>query len=138
MPELLAKEELKALKVEGKQSFTQPPPRFTEATLVKELEDKNIGRPSTYAPIVATLTERKYVSREKKSLLPTELGFIVNDLMEEYFKDIVDAGFTADMEDKLDDVEIKNLHWKNIVRNFYTGFSEELKFADYSDRKSVV
>ena len=138
LPELLAKEELKALKVEGKQSFTQPPPRFTEATLVKELEDKNIGRPSTYAPIVATLTERKYVSREKKSLLPTELGFIVNDLMEEYFKDIVDAGFTADMEDKLDDVEIKNLHWKNIVRNFYTGFSEELKFADSKIEKVEI
>lgn len=138
LPELFIEEELKASKVEGKQNFTQPPARFTEATLVKELEDKNIGRPSTYAPIVATLTERKYVSREKKSLVPTELGFIVNDLMEEYFKEIVDAGFTADMEDKLDDVEIKNLHWKNIVRNFYTGFSEELKFADSKIEKVQI
>ena len=87
--------------------------------MVKDLEEKNIGRPSTYAPIIATLLERKYISREKKTLIPTELGFVVTDLMEDYFKEIVDTGFTADMEDRLDEVEVKALNWKEIVRDFY-------------------
>ncbi len=130
LPELLEGEDLKAEKIEGKQNFTQPPARFSEATLVKELEEKNIGRPSTYAPIVATLIDRKYVTREKKALIPSDLGFIVNDLMEEYFKDIVDAGFTAGMEDQLDDVEVKNFPWKKIVSDFYAAFSKELEYAD--------
>lgn len=112
------------------QNFTQPPARYTEASLVKDLEEKNIGRPSTYAPIIATLMDRKYVSREKKSLFPTELGFIVIDLMEKYFKEIVDVGFTSDLEDRLDDVEIKNLNWKEIVSDFYKILKVELEVAD--------
>ena len=87
------------------QHFTQPPPRFTEATLVRALEDMGIGRPSTYAPTIYTITSRGYVEREKRTLIPTELGFIVNDLMMDYFADIVDYQFTADMEERLDSVE---------------------------------
>jgi len=119
----------------SEQNFTQPPPRYSEATLVKELEDKNIGRPSTYAPIIATLIERKYVIREKKVLKPTELGLVVTDLMETYFKEIVDAGFTADMEDKLDDIEVNNTEWRAIVRDFYKTLEEDLKVADEAIEK---
>ena len=109
LPSLEEGEKLENTDIKGEQNFTQPPSRYTEASLVKELEEKNIGRPSTYAPIVATLSERKYVTREKKSLVPTELGFLVTGLMEEYFREIVDVNFTADMEDKLDDVEIEKV-----------------------------
>ena len=130
LPEIEEGEELKAEKAEGEQKFTEPPARFTEASLVKELEDRNIGRPSTYAPIIATILERKYIVREKKVLVPTDLGFVVTGLMEEYFKEIVDAGFTAEMEDKLDDVEAKDLDWKKIIRDFYGPFKEELDIAD--------
>ena len=130
LPEIEEGEELKAEKVEGEQKFTEPPARFTEASLVKELEERNIGRPSTYAPIIATILERKYIVREKKVLVPTDLGFVVTGLMEEYFKEIVDAGFTAEMEDKLDDVEAKDLDWKKIIRDFYGPFKEELDIAD--------
>ena len=130
LPEIEEGEELKAEKAEGEQKFTEPPARFTEASLVKELEERNIGRPSTYAPIIATILERKYIVREKKVLVPTDLGFVVTGLMEEYFKEIVDAGFTAEMEDKLDDVEAKDLDWKKIVRDFYGPFKEELDIAD--------
>ncbi|MCR4668655.1 MAG: type I DNA topoisomerase [Clostridia bacterium] len=130
LPELVPGETLKAESVTGEQAFTQPPARYTEASLVRELEEKNIGRPSTYAPIVSTLSERKYVSREKRALKPTELGEVVNELMEENFKDIVDVNFTAGMEDKLDDVEVHDRDWKEVVRDFYGPFSEELKAAD--------
>lgn len=130
LPDIKENEELKALKVEGEQNFTQPPARFTEASLVKELEEKNIGRPSTYAPIVATLQDRNYISKEKKSLIPTELGFIVIDMMTKYFKEIVDVGFTAQMEDNLDDIEIKGVNWKGVVEDFYGTLKEELDVAD--------
>lgn len=138
LPHLEEGEKLDLKDVSGEQNFTQPPSRFTEASLVKDLEEKNIGRPSTYAPIVATLIERKYVSREKKTLIPTDLGFLVTKLMEEYFKEIVDAGFTAGMEDKLDDVEIKDLDWKSIVRDFYGTLKEELEVADKAIEKVEV
>lgn len=138
LPHLEEGEKLNLKDVSGEQNFTQPPSRFTEASLVKDLEEKNIGRPSTYAPIVATLIERKYVSREKKTLIPTDLGFLVTKLMEEYFKEIVDAGFTAGMEDKLDDVEIKDLDWKSIVRDFYGTLKEELEVADKAIEKVEV
>lgn len=130
LPDLEEGETLKAEAVRGEQKFTEPPARFTEASLVKELEERNIGRPSTYAPIIATILERKYISREKKTLIPTELGFVVTGMMEEYFKEIVDAGFTAEMEDKLDDVEAKDMDWKQIIRDFYAPFKEELDIAD--------
>lgn len=112
------------------QKFTQPPARFTEASLVKEMEDKNIGRPSTYASTIAILFARKYIKREKKSLMPTKLGFDVTGILEDYFSDIVDVEFTGEMEDKLDSVELGNDDWHNVVSDFYTGFSEELKKAD--------
>jgi DNA topoisomerase I, bacterial len=130
LPQLTEGEELAADDVRGEQSFTQPPARFTEASLVKILEEKDIGRPSTYAPIVATLLARKYISREKKTLVPTELGFIVTDMMEEYFKEIVDTAFTSNMEDRLDQIEIRDTDWKDIIREFYSGFEKELKYAD--------
>ncbi|MBF1142377.1 MAG: type I DNA topoisomerase [[Eubacterium] sulci] len=138
LPSLEKGEKLKAESLKGEQSFTQPPARYTEASLVKELEDKDIGRPSTYAPIVSTLTERKYVGREKKALKPTELGFLVNDLMEEYFKDIVDAGFTANMENRLDDVEVGSQKWKDLISEFYGPFKKELDIADSAIEKIVV
>ena len=135
LPELSEGENLTAESTDCEQKFTEPPARFTEASLVKELEEKNIGRPSTYAPIIATILERKYVSREKKTLIPTELGFVVTGLMEEYFKEIVDVGFTADMEDKLDDVEAKDANWKEIIRDFYGPLKEELEIADKAIEK---
>ena len=135
LPELSEGEEMEAREVSSEQKFTEPPSRFTEASLVKDLEEKNIGRPSTYAPIIATLLERKYISREKKVLVPTDLGFLVTDLMEQYFKEIVDAGFTADMEDKLDDIEAKDLNWKQVVRDFYGPLKEELDVADKAIEK---
>lgn len=138
LPSLEKDEKLKVESLKGEQSFTQPPARYTEASLVKELEDKDIGRPSTYAPIVSTLTERKYVGREKKALKPTELGFLVNDLMEEYFKDIVDAGFTANMENRLDDVEVGSQKWKDLISEFYGPFKKELDIADSAIEKIVV
>ena len=122
----------------SEQNFTQPPSRYSEASLVKDLEEKDIGRPSTYAPIIATLIERKYVTREKKMLKPTDLGFIVTELMETYFKEIVDAGFTADLEDKLDDIEVKNIEWKTIVGDFYEILEQELKVADDAIEKATI
>ncbi len=130
LPELKEEEKLIPKSIEGEQNFTQPPNRFTEAGLIKELEDKDIGRPSTYAPIVATLTDRKYVKRSKKTLIPTELGMTVTDLLKEYFKDILDVDFTANMEDQLDDVEMGSTQWKDVIRNFYKGFEKELEVAN--------
>ena len=135
LPELTEGEELKAEDITSEQKFTEPPSRFTEASLVKDLEEKNIGRPSTYAPIIATLLDRKYIKREKKTLLPTDLGFLVTELMEQYFTEIVDAGFTAEMEDKLDDIEAKDLNWKQVVREFYGPLKEELEAADKAIEK---
>lgn len=138
LPSLEEGEKLENTDIKGEQNFTQPPSRYTEASLVKELEEKNIGRPSTYAPIVATLSERKYVTREKKSLVPTELGFLVTGLMEEYFREIVDVNFTANMEDKLDDVEIEKLEWKTVIRDFYGPFAKELAAADEAIEKVEI
>lgn len=130
LPELQEEEKLIPKSIEGEQNYTQPSNRFTEAGLIKELEDKDIGRPSTYAPIVATLTDRKYVRRSKKTLIPTELGITVTDLLKEYFKDILDVDFTANMEDQLDDVEIGSVKWKDVIKNFYKGFEKELEVAN--------
>lgn len=138
LPHLEKGQEVDLEDIKGEQNFTQPPARFTEASLVKELEERNIGRPSTYAPVVGTLTDRKYVKREKKTLLPTELGFHVIGLLEEYFKDIVDAGFTASMEDKLDGVEAEGTEWKNIIREFYDPFRQDLEKADAAIEKVKI
>ena len=139
LPELTAGEALEAKEVTAEQSFTQPPPRFTEASLVKELEERNIGRPSTFVPIIATLTERRgYVERDKKSLLPTDLGFVVTELLEKYFREIVDSGFTAGMEDKLDDIESDGRDWRGIVSDFYDVLKDELIVADTEIEKIII
>lgn len=130
IPELQENEQLDLKKLEDKQHFTQPPQRYTEATLVKTLEEKGIGRPSTYAPIITTILARGYVEREKKFLLPTELGRIINDLMKNNFKDIVDVQFTAQMEKKLDDVEEGTKKWEEVMKEFYDPFAETLKAAE--------
>ncbi|MDR1291800.1 MAG: type I DNA topoisomerase [Clostridiales Family XIII bacterium] len=138
LPDIHEGEDVSLDELKPEQNFTQPPPRFTEASLVKELEEKDIGRPSTYVPIIATLTDRKYVTREKKSLQPTELGFTVTELMENYFNEIVDAGFTARMEDRLDDIEVKGAEWHAIVADFYGILSEELEVADKEIEKVEI
>lgn len=130
IPDLEEKEQLKLKKIEEKQHFTQPPLRYTEATLVKSLEEKGIGRPSTYAPIITTILARGYVEKDKKYLLPTELGKIVNDLMKNHFKDIVDVYFTAQWEKKLDEVEEGTKKWEEIIRDFYGPFAQTLKGAE--------
>lgn len=135
LPSLEVGEKLELTELLAEQNFTQPPARFTEASLVKDLEEKDIGRPSTYAPIIATIIDRKYVTREKKTLTPTELGFIVTQMMEEYFREIVDTGFTADMEDKLDAVEVKDTDWKDIIRGYYGTLAKELEIADKEIKK---
>ena len=130
IPELVQDEKLLLKKLEEKQHFTQPPQRYTEATLVKALEEKGIGRPSTYAPIITTILARGYVEKEKKYLKPTELGRIVNDLMKSNFSDIVDVQFTAQMEKKLDDVEEGSKRWVDLMKDFYGPFEEMLKKAE--------
>ncbi len=130
LPELTEGQKLKLKELNPAQHFTQPPPRYTEASLVKAMEEDGIGRPSTYAPTIATITARGYVAREGKSLYPTELGYIVTDLMKEYFKDIVDVAFTANMEDKIEDVADGDMNWKQVVREFYEPFEKTLKEAE--------
>ena len=120
LPELIEKEELK-------QSFTEPPPRYTEASLVKALEEKDIGRPSTYSPIITTILERRYVEKDKKQLAPTELGKIVNNLLMENFGDVINVDFTANIENQFDNVAEGKEEWKQIIRNFYTPFEETIK-----------
>lgn len=130
IPELNEKDQLDLKKIEDKQHFTQPPLRYTEATLVKVLEEKGIGRPSTYAPIITTILARGYVDREKKFLFPTELGKIVNDLMKNNFQDIVDVQFTAQMEKKLDDVGEGTKKWVDLMKDFYGPFKDTLEEAE--------
>jgi len=129
LPHLKKGEELELLGLFPEQRFTQPLPRFTEASLVKMLEQKGIGRPSTYAPILSTIQERRYVTKAKGIFQPTELGFVVNDLLVKYFSDIVDIEFTARMEDELDDIAHKNRHWVDVVQDFYTPFEKDLQNA---------
>ena len=130
LPPLSKDEILKLLKLLPNQHFTQPPQRFTEATLIKMLEEKGIGRPSTYAPTITTITARGYVTREKKQLLPTELGSVVTDIMTEHFPNIVGIAFTADMEKDLDEIEEGEIDWVKIVEDFYGPFEKTLKAAD--------
>lgn len=113
-----------------KQHFTQPLPRYTEASLVKTLEENGVGRPSTYAPTISTIQKRGYVSKEKKNIFPTELGEIVNKIMEEYFNDIVNVKFTAGLEKELDEVETGNVDWKDVIRKFYPNFNKTIIYAE--------
>ena len=120
--------ELKGLKPD--QHFTQPPSRYTEATLIKALEEKGIGRPSTYAPTISTILDREYVVKEGRALRPTPLGEVVTGLMKDKFTDIVDTAFTANMEEQLDEVETGKVDWKSLLTQFYGGFEKELKQAE--------
>jgi DNA topoisomerase-1 len=125
LPALEAGDALDLKELNGEQRFTEGPSRFTEASLIRELEEKGIGRPSTYASIVSTLDERKYVKKEKKSLVPSKLGTTVTEIMEDYFKEIVDAGFTAEMEEKLDDVADGKAEWRSVVGSYYDGYVKD-------------
>ena len=130
LPELSEGQELKLKKTEPKQHFTQPPMRYTEATLVKALEEKGIGRPSTYAPTITTILARGYVEKDKKFFYPTELGRVVTDIMKNYFKEIVDTKFTAQMEQKLDDIEEGDKKWVDVVKEFYDSFKDMVNDAE--------
>jgi DNA topoisomerase-1 len=129
LPPLAVGEELDLVRLLPEQHFTQPPPRYTEATLVKALEEYGIGRPSTYAPTLNTLQERSYVRREGRQLRPTELGFVVNDLLVKHFPEVVSVGFTAEMEAKLDDIARGEQEWVRVVRDFYEPFSVDVRRA---------
>ncbi|MFV0314138.1 MAG: DNA topoisomerase, partial [Anaerotignum sp.] len=115
---------LKAEELLPEQHFTQPPARFTDASLIKTLEEIGVGRPSTYAPTLTTILARHYVVKETKNLYPTELGEVVNDIMKNYFGDIVDIDFTANMEKRLDEIAVGHEEWKQVIRDFYPGFKE--------------
>ena len=138
LPKLAVGETFKAQKIDTEQRFTQPPPRYTEASLVKALEEKGIGRPSTYSPTISTIIERGYIQRDKKQLLPTELGFVVTQLMKENFEDIVDVKFTADMESKLDLIKDGEQEWTKVLSDFYAPFQQTVDKASESIEKIVI
>lgn len=130
LPELTTGQILKLSKLEPKQHFTEPPPRYTEASLVKALEEKGIGRPSTYAPTIETIVIRGYVERVEKKFHPTDLGIVVLDLLKQYFDRIIDIEFTAEMEDKLDAIAEGNTSWLSVLEEFYHPFAKDLSFAE--------
>jgi DNA topoisomerase-1 len=132
LPALREGDRLGLLELRPEQHFTQPPPRFTEATLIKALEDYGIGRPSTYAPIISTIQEREYVRKENKSLVPTPLGEVVTELMKDKFSDIVDVAFTAKMEESLDRIGTGQEAWRDVLGRFYMPFAEDLDRAEQS------
>ena len=123
---------------DSRQHFTQPPARYTEASLIKAMEEKGIGRPSTYAPTISVVQDREYVAKEGKALRPTALGEAVTDLMIERFNDIVDVGFTAGMEDKLDGVESGSVDYRSVLADFYAGFAHQLSEAEISMEKKRI
>ena len=130
LPDLQEGDKALADKIEKEQHFTQPPARYTEATLVKAMEEKGVGRPSTYASIVSTIQDREYVNKSDKRLIPTALGEVVTTLMLERFNDIIDVEFTANMEQRLDDVEAGKQNWKALLADFYQGFHQEMVDAE--------
>lgn len=138
LPQLEQDQVLKLLKLLPKQHFTQPPPRYTEAMLVRILEEKGIGRPSTYAPIIDVIQKRGYVEKEGGRFKPTELGEIVVQIMQEFFSDIVDIDFTASMEEQLDKIESGNEKWQNVVESFYIPFEKKLKIAEEEIQKIEI
>ena len=129
LPDLKEGDELDLIRLTSEQKFTKPPQRYTDASLVKAMEDKGIGRPSTYASIISVLTKRKYVTKDGKYMVPTEVAFQITDLLMKYFTDIMDVGFTAKMEDKLDNIEDGGTDWRKIIADFYPPFAEKLVFA---------
>ena len=127
LPELKENQVVDLKKINPKQSFTEPPARYTEASLVKALEEKGIGRPSTYSPTITTILERRYIEKEQKQLVPTELGKIVNKLLTENFKDIINVEFTAKIENEFDEIADGKEEWKQMIREFYGPFEKELE-----------
>ena len=123
---------------ETKQHFTQPPAHYTEAALVKTLEELGIGRPSTYAPTITTIISRRYVAKENKNLYMTEMGEVVNNIMKQSFPSIVDVNFTANMEGLLDGVAEGKVHWKTIIENFYPDLEEAVKKAEEEQEKVKI
>ena len=145
IPDLKENEEVKKEELTSKQSFTEPPARYTEASLVKTLEEKGIGRPSTYAPIITTILARRYVEKQQKQLVPTDLGKIVNKLLIENFGDIINVEFTAKMESEFDKVAEGNENWKSVIKEFYTPFErivekveKELEHVKLEDEVSDI
>ena len=129
LPDLKEGEEVDLVRLLPEQKFTKPPQRYTDASLVKAMEDKGIGRPSTYASIISVLNRRKYVTKDGKYMLPTEVAYQITDLLMKYFTDIMDVGFTAKMEDQLDHIEDGGEDWHKIIADFYPPFAEKLVFA---------
>ena len=127
IPELELKQEVKKKSIEPKQSFTEPPPRYTEASLVKALEEKGIGRPSTYSPTITTILERRYIEKEQKQLIPTELGKIVNKLLTENFNDVINVEFTANVESQFDNIAEGKEDWREMIGEFYTPFEQTVE-----------
>lgn len=127
VPELKEGQEVIKKKIDSKQSFTEPPPRYTEASLVKALEEKGIGRPSTYSPTITTILERRYIEKEQKQLVPTELGKVVNKLLTENFTDVINIEFTAKIEEEFDEVAEGKESWKQVIREFYGPFEKEVE-----------
>ena len=145
LPELTINQEVKKQKIDPKQSFTEPPPRYTEASLVKALEEKGIGRPSTYSPTITTILERRYIEKEQKQLVPTELGKIVNKLLVENFPDVINVEFTAKIEEQFDEIAEGKEEWKKVIREFYEPFKvtldkveKELEHVKLEDEVSDV
>ena len=138
LPDLEEGMRAEAGEIHADQRFTQPPPRYTEASLVRALEEKGIGRPSTYAPTISTIITRGYVARENKRLIPTELGKIVNEMMCKNFPEIVDIAFTAGMESELDEVEAGHAEWHKIISDFYGPFEKTLEEADRNIEKVAI
>jgi DNA topoisomerase-1 len=138
LPPLLKGEVLKLIQLVPSQHFTKPPPRYTDASLVKALEEDGIGRPSTYSPIIYTITLRGYVRREERALIPTELGTMVTELLTEYFPKILDVEFTALMENELDEIEEGKIDWVEVLKSFYQPFSESLNYAQQNIKKEVI
>jgi len=138
LPELEKEEKLDLIEIKPEQHFTEPPARYTEASLIKELEENEIGRPSTYAPIISTIQMRNYVEKNKeRRFVPTEIGTKVNDMLVEHFPEIVDIKFTANMEHELDDIAEGKENWKKVIKDFYSPFSEHLekKYAEVEKKK---
>ena len=130
IPELVIGQEVIKEKLDPKQSFTEPPPRYTEASLVKALEEKGIGRPSTYSPTITTILERHYIQKEQKQLVPTELGKVVNTILTENFTDIINVEFTAKIEEDFDEIAEGKEPWKEVIREFYGPFEKEVEKVD--------
>jgi len=138
LPDLKTGDNVKSTDIDPKQHFTQPPPRYTEARLVKTLEELGIGRPSTYAPTLDTIQKRGYVALENKRFVPTELGEIVIELMLEFFPEILDVEFTAKLENNLDEIEDGHVEWVKIIDEFYKDFEVKLKKAEEEMEKVEI